>query len=64
MSYDTERALARDHAADEIERCRMLWHEARTTRDQAWRDAEAAVRAMLDAEAAYRAAVAAYEAVK
>ena len=61
---ELERAKLRDHLADDIERCRRTWHDARAARDDAYRALHDAVRAELVAENAYRAAVAAHEAQK
>lgn len=61
---EMERARERAALADEIERCRRVWHEARQVRDQAYRQLHDAERAELLAEAAYRSATATYEAWK
>ena len=61
---EIERARQRDAAADEIERCRRIWHDARTRRDDVYRQLHDAERAEVLAALAYRAATAAYEALK
>ena len=54
----------RDDAADEVERCRAIWHTARTEVDVAKRALLDAMRAAVLAEIAYREAWARYEAVR
>lgn len=61
---ELERARARDAAADEIERCRRAWLNARTAREDVYRQLHELERAELNAEAAFRAAHVAYEALK
>lgn len=61
---EMERARQRDRAADEVERCRRIWHAARQARDDAYRALHETERAELLAEAGYRAACAEYDTLK
>ncbi len=61
---ELERARVRDRLADEVERCRRLWHAARTAREDAYRRLHETERAEILAGQAYSAAVAEYEAQK
>jgi hypothetical protein len=53
-----------DRLADAVEHARTAWHAARNHRDDAWRQAQDAVRLEVLAAEDYARAVAAYEAAK
>ncbi len=61
---EVERAHLRQQLADEIERCRRRWHDAKTAREDIYRQLHECERAEIFAAEAYRVAVAEYEAQK
>lgn len=61
---EVEKGRRLSNLADEIERCRRVWHAARAARDDVYRQLHEAEQAEVLAALAYRAAVTEYEAAK